>query len=375
MADKIILAKMPNHRVNHYLTLCFMNLRKYQNHPAQQVKGLAMNKNRQQILKASLRKHNEDIIELRRGQIDSAFRKAAVMILSCSLAFFLFADLITRNPPLSELKSWVNRDLEYIDKALNPDKTILPRYNSFIQMRKAILAKGKTPFSEHETYEEFKAGFLNRHGAAIWRRFFMAATPYLFIFFCLFKPRNRPLRIDRKNKLIYTYSTFKRQFMATELDPDEPLRNATVLSAFNGIGQLDDEKEYIMLELYYYLPDEERQNTYWFMKRLDYGVFPRLADNQNDILVSAINEYLSSENRDSELDKILDKKYHTPWLKPKLYFMTLFPSLHYLWKTKVDKDIANFKQIAKKFPVDYVEYVEDCRHSILGTQKIYYKIK
>ena len=288
--------------------------------------------NRNQIyhdLGFSIRKVNEDEIEIKNSAFDGYLRGFFRMLIIGIFAVIAFLDYQHNEFPLSGIYSAIKNELSfgfYSDEVIKPmhDRHIITRKDSeFIKM---------FPDEKILSYEEYKSEYsTDILKSKIW--FILHSILFLFIFLLFFYPRHRSIRLNRKERVIYMQA-FHKIFVMPVPDKDDPLMGMK----YNRFSfyMFGSRKHFSLL-----MTGLVVEGKYTEAELL--GCYPLPNPLHNMHLIKAMREFFTQEN--PEFLKHIGRFYRTPWLRPAIAFCNSFSFIRFpiSSRKKIDRAIAEHK--------------------------------
>lgn len=231
----------------------------------------------------SIRKCNEDEIEIRLSRFDGYIRgffRAVVVGILCVGMYFDTSSGI--QPFSNEIRS-IREDFIW---AFNPDEILKKEYIEIKEMAQDPDFMMRFPDNKLEPYNEFKERYVNYHFINIIRAYFhFIWIP--FTIFLIFLPRMNGVRINRKKRLIYWRSIVRTFEIAYVPEQGNPLGgiiyNKFGIYAFGGMTRCS-----LLLHI---VTQSTKETASQYV-----GVYPSVGKEQNDQLLLAIQAYLTEEN-------------------------------------------------------------------------------
>ncbi len=257
-----------------------------------------------------------DILEIKRYN-DANLRELA-WIWFLVVCFFLIKDVVNQGR--------IYKDIQW---ALYPEKRIEKLFDLFEDSHN----KGYSVLGE--TYSEFKEKTIQEFATKRVIGTFFIALPFILLLW-VGAPHWRPLRIDTKRRLIYTWS-FGRFYITSY-----PTWSKTTNSV---IYHLDTSMKQPWIRyphhggLVFHLPHETKAHK---KVAIDVGIFRPACHYQNYVLKEFLNDYLSSDNPNEEFEKYFKKEsFILSDLFNIFYRFSIFPTLGYNEK-KTEKHIQEW---------------------------------
>ena len=289
--------------------------------------------NRNQIyhdLGFSIRKVNEDEIEIKNSTFDGYLRGFFRTLIIGIFSVIAFLDLQHKQVPLSSIYEGIKYDYLW---ALNPDKQIKPMYNLY------VLHDGDPTYFQRypekyppEPYEEFRKPYITED---FWKRhvFYFELIPIFLVFVLFFYPRHRSIRLNRKERVIYMQA-FHKVFVIPVPDKGDPLMGMK----YNRFSfyMFGSRKQFALL-----MTGLVVEGKYTEAELL--GCYPLPNPLHNMHLIKAMREFFTQEN--PEFLKHIGRFYRTPWLRPGIAFCNSFSFIRFpiSSRRKIDRAIAEHK--------------------------------
>ncbi len=233
-------------------------------------------------LSCSIRKYNEDEIEIRYSVLDGFFRGFLRLLF---LGLFCMSWLYEGkygDPPFNIQIEAVKEDFIW---AFNPDKETVPLYERYLSTVSDPEFIKDFPNTKIMAYDEYKALYLEDWKWSRIRAYFhFIWIPFLCFLLCL--PRPRGVRINRKKRVIYAPHLGGKYQFGFVPNHGDPL-GGVIWSRYGvhpwGFGQ------YFSLA---WIINDEKINS-----RAQYylGVYPNMSASQNDDIQQAVRAYLTEK--------------------------------------------------------------------------------
>jgi hypothetical protein len=150
------------------------------------------------------------------------------------------------------------------------------------------------------TFTEFYQGMMQGHGHRWKEGLFFISLPSLSLLFCLFWPRYRPIRFNRKHRIAYTWVWGR--FYLTRIDQDSS--NLELALRNMGAGYFSS-KMYGALMM-----SVQRQAKPKNLVRQPMGVYPPTHAWQNQQIAQAIHEFINDARPPTWLNEIESARQH-----------------------------------------------------------------
>ncbi|MDG2942785.1 hypothetical protein [Exercitatus varius] len=232
------------------------------------------NKSRLKALAYSIRKRDDDEIEIRDSIYDGYIRGFLRL-------FILLGIIIIGSSRGSSIISDLERDYYWV---FDEDKIITKSYNSY-KKREIETAKILNQELDIYSYEEYKQSIYYPDNPV--RDLILDVIWIPFVVFAFFSPRPRGIRINRKKRLIYWQTIFTSHSIAYVPDSGDPLGGLNY-SRF-GLYAFGEHERF---SLQFWIDDylSKRRTTAWF------GVYPSPSAEHNGDIIRAMRAYLTEEN-------------------------------------------------------------------------------
>ncbi len=269
-----------------------------------------------QTLRYSIRKINEDEIEIRHSMLDGYGRGLIRMLLIGILLTDIYADVFKFNrPAFTHMHRQIQSIQDDFTWAFNPDKEIKPMYKKY---HKTVTSPNTMfPNEKVNTYEEYKSDWTSDIIKSRFLVFFhFIWIPLLLLL--IFLPTPRGLRLNRKHRMIYT--AFATAPVPDKGDPLSGLiydRFGLYLFGKSGLFGLFGGLEHFSLAI---TPPSTKIKPI----TQQFGVYPTPNKHHNLHLVKAMREYFNEEN--PEFLKYIKPKYRLPmpWRHLMIFFCNVF---------------------------------------------------
>ena len=288
--------------------------------------------NRNQIyhdLGFSIRKVNEDEIEIKNSTFDGYLRGFFRTLIIGIFSVIAFLDLQHKETPLSGILEEIKNDYIW---AINPDIKIKPLYEEHIKIRSTPEFIKNFPDEKIEIYEEYRKPYIENH---FWRThvFYFELIPIFLVFVLFFYPRHRSIRLNRKERVIYLQA-FHKVFVIPVPDKGDPLMGMK----YNRFSfyMFGSRKQFALL-----MTGLVVEGKYTEAELL--GCYPLPNPLHNMHLIKAMREFFTQEN--PEFLKHIGRFYRTPWLRPAIAFCNSFSFIRFPISSqkKINRAIAEQK--------------------------------
>ena len=278
----------------------------------------------------SIRKVNEDEIEIRNSTFDGYLRGFFRTLIIAILLVISFLDYRHKEFPLSGIYNSVKEDFYW---ANSPDTILLPLYKSRVLRESDPNYFIKNPSKYPPMpYEEYRKPFLENH---FWRThvFYFELIPIFLVFVLFFYPRHRSIRLNRKERVIYMQA-FHKVFVIPVPDKGDPLMGMK----YNRFSfyMFGSRKQFSLL-----MTGLVVEGKYTEAELL--GCYPLPNPLHNMHLIKAMREFFTQEN--PEFLKHIGRFYRTPWLRPAIAFCNSFSFIRFpiSSRKKINQAIAEQK--------------------------------
>lgn len=278
----------------------------------------------------SIRKVNEDEIEIKNSTFDGYLRGFFRTLIIGIFSVIAFLDYQHKEPPLSGIYNSIKEDFYW---AFSPDKIITPLYKEYVLHEDIpnyfIVYPEKYP---PMPYEEYRKPFLENH---FWRThvFYFELIPIFLVFILFFYPRHRSIRLNRKERVIYMQA-FHKVFVIPVPDKGDPLMGMK----YNRFSfyMFGSRKQFSLL-----MTGLVVEGKYTEAELL--GCYPLPNHQHNMHLIKAMREFFTQEN--PEFLKHIGRFYRTPWLRPGIAFCNSFSFIRFpiSSRKKINRAIAEQK--------------------------------
>ncbi|MBS9781557.1 MAG: hypothetical protein KGV56_03600 [Gammaproteobacteria bacterium] len=287
-----------------------------------------------QTLRYSIRKLNEDEIEIRHSFRDGYTRLMFRYLFICYIIAGVYFDIKHHRP----LFNFVYRDVQAIQEdftwAFNSDKSIKPIYKEHIKIRNDKEFIKMFPNDKVIPYEKFKQPYIERNR---WQeiRAYLHIIWIPFAFLLIFLPTARGLRLNRKHRMIYTPVA-----VVPVPETGDPLSALNYdrfgMYPFGNEGFLGIGGKLKYFSITVTLPCKKRKPT-----AFRYGIYPTPNVNHNLHIIKAIREYFNEEN--PEFLEYITPRYRsvTP-LRPFMFIANALslPSFHFFISSRKMREIS-----------------------------------
>ncbi len=288
-----------------------------------------------QTLRYSIRKLNEDEIEIRHSLIDGYLRLIFRFIFIAYLGTGIYFDIKHNQSTFDFLRS----DIQAIQKdfiwAFNPDHILLPQYK-----KRILVEHDPNYFSRHPeryppmSYEEYRKPYITKN---FWKRHkaYLHIIWIPFAFLLIFLPTARGLRLNRKHRMIYT--PVAAVPVPETGDPLSALNyDRFGMYPFGNEGFLGIGGKLKYFSITVTLPCKKRKPT-----AFRYGIYPTPNVNHNLHIIKAMREYFNEEN--PEFLEYITPRYRsvTP-LRPFMFIANALslPSFHFFISSRKMREIS-----------------------------------
>lgn len=239
-------------------------------------------------LSRSIQRIDQDTIEIVR--FDNGWHRLVVWLLFAMTFFFGIVEAYWEDNSI-----WGD-----IEMLINPEQSIIRQYykdypEDVIEYRNSIGRGSSIP-----SLDEYVSGMMQGHGHRWKEGLFFVSLPTLTLSFCLFWPRYRPIRFNRKHRIAYTWAWGR--FYLTRIDQDSG--NLELALRNMGAGHFDS-KMYGALML-----SVQRQTKPKNIVRQPMGVYPPTHAWQNQQIAQVIHEFINDAKPPTWLNEIESARQH-----------------------------------------------------------------
>ena len=288
----------------------------------------------------SIRKVNKDEIEIRDSLWDGYLRGLFRALIIGSLLVVSFVDYKHGQIPLLGIYNEIKKDFYW---ATNPDVILKPLYKSRVLHEDVpdyfIQYPEKYP---PMSYEDYRRAFVENR---FWRthKFYFELIPIFIGFLLFFYPRHRCLRLNRKERVIYS-----QNFVKTVVTPVPEKGDPLAGMKYNrfSVYMFGTRRQFSLLMTMMVIEGEfidgKVVGDYTDAKFL--GCYPLPNNLHNMHLVKAMREFFTQET--PEFLNHIGRFYRTPWCRPGIAFCNAFAFIRFpiFRRKKADAAIAKFKQ-------------------------------
>ncbi len=287
----------------------------------------------------SIRKVNKDEIEIRDSLWDGYLRGLFRALIIGSLLVVSFVDYKHGYMPLSYQYKSIKKEFIF---GFRPDEIIKPMYKKDLITMQSEEFKKDFPNSPVYSYDEYKSDYNDRISKnKFWFIFHMTVIFVIFLLF--FYPRHRCLRLNRKERVIYS-----QNFVKTVVTPVPEKGDPLAGMKYNrfSVYMFGTRRQFSLLMTMMVIEGEfidgKVVGDYTDAKFL--GCYPLPNNLHNMHLVKAMREFFTQEN--PEFLNHIGRFYRTPWCRPGIAFCNAFAFIRFpiFRRKKADAAIAKFKQ-------------------------------
>ncbi len=286
-------------------------------------------------LRYSIRKLNEDEIEIRHSLLDGYLRLVFRFIFIAYLGTGVYFDIKHNQSTFDFLRNDIQAIQKDFDWAFNPDKKLKPMYKDYLLFYNNPENKKTYQLNKlAKTYKEYKKPYIKRHFWDIVKAYlYFILIPFAFLL--IFLPTARGLRLNRKHRMIYT--PIAAVPVPETGDPLSALNyDRFGMYPFGNEGLLGIGGKLKYFSVTITLPCKKRKPA-----AFRYGIYPTPNVNHNLHIIKAMREYFNEEN--PEFLEYITPKYRsvTP-LRPFMFIANALslPSFHFFISSRKMREIS-----------------------------------
>ncbi len=286
---------------------------------------LQHNKSIYKKLGYSIRRINEDEIEIRHSLMDGYYRGLARVLFIAIISACIYMGYKQHQVPFYNTYNGIKEDFIW---AFNPDQRIMPLYKTY-ELREDFPGYFERNPEQYPpmSYEEYRKPYLEnkfwkRHKAYL--HIIWIPLVSILLFFLLFFPGNAGLRLNRKRRVIYTHNIVHNVSVVPVPKTGDPLAGLTYdrfgmhMFGLSGLFGMFGDIKYFSLNIV----TEYDQTANKASQLL--GVYPTPNGHHNLHIIKAMHAFLNEEN--PEFLNYIKKSYRLPmpWEHPLILFCNMF---------------------------------------------------
>ena len=236
-------------------------------------------------LRFSIRKINEDEIEIRNSFFDGYYRGFIRLLFIGIFCMSWYQNAKYKQPPFSYEIAAIKEDFVW---TFNKDSEIRPLYEKYREWVQNPETREKYPNEKLQSYEEYKENYARKP----WAKWHIIRTIFhpiwmTFLLFLFRLPRPRGIRVNRKKRIIYApilNGTYRVAFVPKEGDP----LGGVVYSCYGPHPLGGDSLHSFVMAI--------REEKNMLPSRHYLGVYPSVTSKQSIDILNAIRAYLTEDN-------------------------------------------------------------------------------